>query len=41
MKEAYEVLEIEIIAFDCEDIITSSTCPNETEPMIFDDGQLS
>ena len=30
-KAAYEALEIEIIYLDFEDIITSSTCPNETE----------
>ena len=29
--EAYEILEIEIISFDTEDVITSSSCPNETE----------
>ncbi len=31
MMEAYETLEIEIISFDTEDVITSSTCPNEGE----------
>ena len=29
MLEAYEELEIEVISFDTEDVITSSTCPNE------------
>lgn len=31
MMEAYETLEIEIISFDIEDVITSSGCPNEGE----------
>ena len=32
--EKYEVLEMEIIRFDAEDVITtSSTCPTQTTPI--------
>ncbi len=30
-REDYKLLEMEIINFESEDIITSSTCPYETE----------
>ena len=41
MKEAYEALEIEVIEFETSDIISSSSCQVETEPLSFDDEQLS
>ena len=31
MKEIYEVAEMEVVVLNSEDIITSSTCPTETE----------
>ncbi len=31
MKKSYEEVKIEVITFDSEDVITSSTCPLETE----------
>ncbi len=32
-REDYKLLEMEIINFESEDIITSSTCPSELEDM--------
>ena len=31
MKEIYEVAEMEVVVLNSEDIITSSTCPVDTE----------
>ena len=31
MKEEYEPLEMVVIRFDTEDVLTSSGCPNDTE----------
>ena len=33
MKENYEVAEMEVVVLNSEDIITSSTCPTETEDL--------
>ncbi len=31
MKNEYQALEMEVIRFDAEDVLTSSGCPNDTE----------
>lgn len=33
MKELYETPEVEIVAFDCEDIVTTSGDEDETDKM--------
>ena len=35
VKEKYELLEIEVIEFECEDVITTSTqYPGEDDPLV-------